>query len=297
MIGKVNTGDRLRIKAEEWNEIANHVNAGNAARNADFRHDSGEVVIYNPERDFLLRKGMVGFIAGAPTGDLRERPCLPVRRTGQQTEYINNNRQVAVIAQEDIAGQFCGKGRISGYSYALFQDVRRGEEYAEVNQDGFLNSASTGNIKIIYINPNTIELDGKTLYEGFVSFGSDSGGQAGQFDSIAYKDGDQWKVRIYDSRNTNSTMAGSVYVNGGGKDYGVACKEFSLSGNCIIYLEVWYENSDYAATLKQTSGEIEHEEGKWQTVICYVTQNSTTNDYHCRNPRGLGAVQIEGVWA
>ena len=32
MIGKVNTGDRLRIKADEWNEIANHVNAGNTAR-------------------------------------------------------------------------------------------------------------------------------------------------------------------------------------------------------------------------------------------------------------------------
>ena len=297
MISKVNTGDKLKIRAADWNAIAEHVNAGHAASDKGHHYDNGEITLSFNGKNTVLRKGMGCVITGIQ-GDLRERPYYHVR-IGNITpiDYMGY-----AIAQEDIDHGFCGKGKISGYSYALFKEVRKGEEFAKVGADGFFQSASTGEIKLMYVSTSTITLDGNTLHEGFVRFGNDSGndndsGEAGMFDCLAYKDGDQWKARVYDSRSTNYANAGYVYINGSGKGYGVAKTEFDISGECKIYLEVWYDNSGYHATLKKTTGDVVKEDNKWKTVICYVQKNASRDEYSCYKPRGLGNIEIREVWA
>ena len=190
MIPKVNSGDKLRIRAQDWNAIAQHVNSTRLETTQGGR-TRGLYGTHYFTTDLLAGQcvkldGAAGWSGNDLTEDFADCQVfdLAMPKNGETDCTL-------AIAQEDILTGDIGRISISGASYAVFSSYDPAYKYAEPDGQGKLKSVALGIIEVVYVDTKT--------KQGIVIIGGTGGAKGGYFDVRCEKVDGQWQATIFNS--------------------------------------------------------------------------------------------------
>ena len=145
MISKVNSGDRLRIKARDWNAIADSVNSDSLGAGMAQRHRG--LNVYNGT-NVDWPAGTCVKITGAFDNGINA-DMADVQVLAGSSVFIFSGNDILGITLEDIHWGDYGRVALSGACYALFSDYDENIPYAYSDGNGKLRSDADGNIRVI----------------------------------------------------------------------------------------------------------------------------------------------------
>lgn len=306
MIPKVNSGDKLRIRAQDWNAIASHINATHLETTQGSRTRGLYAVNYF-ENDLLAGQclkldGLARFSGVELSEDFAEK----------QVFYLTTPKEgetdcTLVIAQEDILQGDIGRIRLTGASYALFSSYDPAYKYAEPDGTGRLKSAALGTIEVVYVDTKT--------KQGIVIIGGIGGVKGGYFDVRVDKDSNgNWLCTVFNSGDpekdgrTNSYYISGRVLLGSHVEY-MPITSLPITGTGWIYLWMAHNGQPLVRYNGLTSGfafadkmpEAEYAERVVYYPIATLTYRNWQDDtlgYEIRrtsHSRG-GAIEITGRW-
>ena len=304
MIPKVNSGDRLKIRALDWNAIANHVNA--TRLDEDRRQRQRGLYTANVTDAEILAGTCLklgGLVFGGDLSDsFADQQVL-------STSIPANGETDCILcfAAEDILAGDIGRVTLSGACYALFSSYDSSLPYAVPDGTGRLKSSEIGAMQVVWADGNT--------KQGLVLMGGGIGGMAGgYFDLRVGKDeGDHWQCIVFNSGETEYSgsptgyeISGRVIV-GNHTEY-MPVTAVPISGQGVIYLYVEHDGTDrgyqgltYSYVFAESVPEIGYNERKYIAPLGYLRYRNGTDDAkgyrvtHTSHSRG-GAIDIQGRW-
>lgn len=308
MIPKVNSGDRLRIRAQDWNTIADHVNATHLGATHGSR-TRGLYAINGFQNDLLagqcFKLNGVARYGEELSADFAERQVfnLVFPRSGE-TNYT------FAILQDDILQGDIGRIALDGTCYALFSSYDSALPYAEPDGQGKLRSASLGNIEVVYVDAATLQ--------GIVIIGGagGAGAQGGYFDLKADRSGDGWICTVFNSGETELSGSANGYEISGRVVVGnytayMPVTSVPISGPGVVYLYVAHDGQSHGSQpyLGFSSGfafasampSIGFDERRFQAPLGYLRYRNGTDDSNgyivtrTSHSRG-GAIELSGRW-
>ena len=304
MIQKVNSGDRLKIRAQDWNAIANHINS-TSLDVASLPRQKGIYAFNTYQQNWFA--GMCVKVKGFEMwsgadlpetwADVQVMECvLP-----QEDE---TDCKLGILA-EDTPSVDMGRLTIAGACYALFSTYDPTLPYAVPDGQGKLKSAPLGNIEVVYV-------DSKSK-QGIVIIGSTSA-KGGYFDVKCEKKDGQWKATVFNSGDpekdgrTNSYYISGRVILGSHVEY-MPIWSVPITGNGWIYLWMAHNGQPLVRYNGLTSGysfaekmpEADYTERKVYYPIAFIRPrygDAEKNGYEAvrtSHSRG-GAIEITGRW-
>lgn len=308
MIPKVNSGDRLKIRAQDWNTIADHVNATHLGAT----HGSRTRGLYGTHyftTDLLAGQcvkldGTAGWSGNDLTEDFADCQVFDLAMPkADETDCT------LAIAQEDIYIGDMGRISINGASYAIFSTYDPALPYAVPDGQGKLKSSALGSIEVVYV-------DSKTK-QGIVIIGGTGGVKGGYFDVKVEKVDGQWQATVFNSGDPEKDSRNNYYISGkaylGSHVEYMPVSSVPITGNSgWIYLWMMHDGQDhspYGPYAGLTSGfafaatmpEAGYNERKVYRQIAFVRPRYNDVDQNgyeivrTSHSRG-GAIEITGRW-
>lgn len=304
MIPKVNRGDRLRIRAQDWNEIADHVNETSLAASAAWRH-KGLHVLNATDADRLA--GMC-LKVGGPVASSLDDGFADVQVLSATIPQAGETGCILGILSEDVASGDIGRISLSGACYALFSSYDSTLQYAEPDGYGRLKSSAIGSIEVVCADSQTLQ--------GVVIIGGVGGARGGYFDLSMARDGDGWACTVFNSGETELSGSANGYeisgrvVVGNHTEY-MPITSVEVTGPGVVYLHVEHDGQSHGGQpyLGFSSGfafasampSVAFDDRMFQAPLGYLRYRNGTDASdgyivtRTSHSRG-GAIELSGRW-
>lgn len=286
MIDKVNSGDRLRISAHDWNEIADSVN--NTRLGAGSAQTQRGLYIYNgTDRDLrmglCLKAGGVGNAASENYADMLVVPFVVPSNNESGCMYI--------VTAEDIHAGDMGRVVMSGPCYALFSAYDVSMQYAVPDGNGKLRSSSSGDIRVVYADA--------VKKQGVVLIGVGGGAEKGMFD-LKMKDRRIYLYNSieYDEPDYDNPRNSSGVVQVPSRNLNVPELSCGIDGHYIgLSIAFSHDNTGVEYTLYAMNNIPTLFDMRGNSYIHNITlaRLDRSNIIHRLCPKGI--IRMDGVWA
>lgn len=240
MIPKVNSGDKLKIRAQDWNAIANHINS-TSLEVAGMPRQKGIYAYNTYQQDWFA--GMTVKVKGFEMWSGADLPETWAEMQVMKCELPKADEtecNLGILA-EDTPSLDIGRVKLSGACYALFSNYDPTLPYAIPDGTGRLKSAPLGTIEVVYVDTKS--------KQGIVIIGGTGGAKGGYFDVRCEKVDGQWQATIFNSGepekdgNNNFYISGKVYL-GSHRIY-MPITSVPITGSGWLYLWLMHDGQDH----------------------------------------------------
>lgn len=300
-IQKARRGEPLKLKASDWNQMADFVNRGNALPSSiQGIAGAGSVIVrnystvLNQNGDTLNRFSFVKPIGFDlfPSSEMQN-------ELSKYSDFADHPvLKVEIPAADEDCPLLCldqplslyeyGSARAFGVCTAYFSSVaisssnQHMNKYAVPDGNGGLKTAIAGSTRVLRV------MTSGNIKWGYVILGGGASRDIGAFDVIM-EDG---YVRVFDSSNPNSNTAGLVYS---GNDTYYISRVTLTPMVGWVYIDVDYDNLTRVISIAASLPTVTGTERRWIYALANVTQDNDGN-YEVHRMNMPGNIQISGRW-
>lgn len=301
MIQKVRRGDPFRVKASDWNQMADFINGRNAPPSSvQGVFGTGSVIVRNystvlsQSGDTLNRFSFVkpvGFDL-FPSSEMQN-------ELSKYSDFADHPvLKVEIPAADEDCPLLCldqplslyeyGSARAFGVCTAYFSSVatmssnQHLNRYAVPDGMGGLKTAIAGSTRVLRV------MTSGNIKWGYVILGGGASRDIGAFDVIM----EEGNVKVFDSSNPNGSTAGIVYS--GNQTYYI--NRVTLTPMVgWVYIDVDYANGTRVISIAASLPALGTSERRWIYALASVTQDSSGN-YEVHRMNMPGNIQVSGRW-